>query len=276
MSQGILRRVGLAQLSSQEAFDGASGREGRLLNDSYNRAFYKNLDGSARSAAVVVPILLGMTPIRSVCDVGCGTGAWLASFMRNGVSDVLGLDGDHVPRDLLRIPAAVFQATNLLAPLRLNRRFDLAVCLEVAEHLPPDCAGMMIDNLTRLAPLILFSAAIPGQGGVRHVNEQWPDYWDGLFAARAYTPVDVIRWAVWDNSEVDFWYRQNSMLYAKEPLGQSLPGFDRATSIGEMPRRVVHPGMLELAQSRMNSLSEVTKRLPSLIAAAIRRRLTPK
>jgi hypothetical protein len=61
------------------------------------------------------------------------------------------------------------------------RTFDLAICLEVAEHLPPEAAEGFIDSLTRLAPVVLFSAAITFQVGNQHLNGQWPDYWATLF-----------------------------------------------------------------------------------------------
>ena len=91
---------------------------------------------SAQSAAIMVPIILELTGAKSVIDIGCGAGNWLATFERLGVTDYLGIDGAHLPPETLRIPHERFRPHNLATPLSLDRRFDLAVSLEVAEHLP--------------------------------------------------------------------------------------------------------------------------------------------
>src|SRR5690242_8105092 len=104
----------------------------------YDHAFYRDqAAGSARSASVIIPLLREFLTVRSVCDVGCGVGTWLRCWLDNGVTDVLGIDGDHVAQDQLLIPADKFLAADLRQPLQCNRRFDLAMSLEVAEHLPP-------------------------------------------------------------------------------------------------------------------------------------------
>jgi hypothetical protein len=86
--------------------------------------------------------------------------------------------------------------------------------LEVAEHLPPDRSNSFIAELTALAPVALFSAAIPQQGGTDHINERWQSYWAGLFKKRGFSPLDVIRPAVWENDAVERWYRQNTSYIA--------------------------------------------------------------
>jgi hypothetical protein len=91
----------------------------------------------------------------------------------------------------------------------------LAISLEVAEHLPENAADDFVASLVRLAPIVLFSAAAPYQGGQNHVNEQWPGYWAERFAARNYLPVDCIRRRVWENPEVEWWYAQNTFLYVE-------------------------------------------------------------
>jgi SAM-dependent methyltransferase len=190
----------------------------------YTKSFYERLrDGATRSAEVVVPLVLEFLPINSVVDVGCGDGSWLATFQKLGMADILGMDGDYVERDLLQIPPELFCSMDLTKPFHLDRSFDLAVSLEVAEHLPAECASSFVKSLTRLAPLVLFSAAIPHQGGDNHINEQWPDLWARLFRECGYLPVDFIRKRVWQNDSVDFWYAQNSLLFAEESLIASNP-----------------------------------------------------
>jgi SAM-dependent methyltransferase len=150
---------------------------------------------------------------KSVVDVGCGHGIWLSVFKQLGVADVLGIDGEHVDRERLSIPLEQFVAADLTGPLTLGREFDLVMSLEVAEHLPQECAAQFVDSLVRLGPVVLFSAAIPNQGGHRHVNEQWPEYWRHLFAGRGYASLDGLRQRLWASDEVDWWYLQNMILY---------------------------------------------------------------
>jgi hypothetical protein len=85
--------------------------------------------------------------------------------------------------------------------------------LEVAEHIHPEAAAIFVDSLVRLAPVILFSAAIPGQGGVNHVNEQWSEYWVERFEQRGYEVIDCIRKKLWQNKGVLWSYAQNILLF---------------------------------------------------------------
>lgn len=191
---------------------------------SYSRRFYAGQGtGAVASAEVVVPILLSVCPVSSVVDFGCGVGGWLSVFQRLGIADVLGLDGDYVPLDMLRIPAEQFRAVDLRSDPDLGRRFDVACSLEVAEHLPPECAESFVQALVNAAPVVMFSAAIPGQGGTRHINERWQSYWARLFAAHGYVALDCLRPVVYRDHRVDWWYRQNILLFCRRdrvPEGQ--------------------------------------------------------
>lgn len=203
--------------------------------------------GSARSAQRVLPVLFELVgPVGSLIDVGCGIGTWAATARSLGVEDVLGVDGGYIDRSQLVIPADRFVARDLSQPLELERTFDVAISLEVAEHLPRSGATAFVRDLTRLAPAILFSAAVPGQGGTDHVNEQWQDTWVRAFADLGYDVFDVIRLAVWDDPEVRPWYAQNAFVFVDRTsldLHQRLT--DAAPASG-MPLRLVHPGVLEL------------------------------
>lgn len=197
------------------------------INGPYDRAFYERIrEGSARSARATWPLVSELLAPRiplSVVDIGCGDGSWLAEAMREfNTNDIVGVDGGYVSRSgALRIPQSAFLACDLATqvreiPGRLGRRFDLATSLEVAEHLPAGAADHLVDALVQLAPVVLFSAAIPGQGGDSHVNEQWPDAWVRRFAGRGFRPVDELRFRIWNLSEVEFWYKQNLLLFASE------------------------------------------------------------
>jgi SAM-dependent methyltransferase len=185
----------------------------------YDAAFYADqADGSLRSARAIVPLVMELVKPASVLDVGCGLGTWLAAFGEVGVCDVLGMDGDYVDRAKLKIPADRFRPADLSSPANPGRTFDLAVCLEVAEHLPEKSSQKLVELLTTAAPAVLFSAAIPKQGGTTHINEQWPAFWQQQFAARGFIRLDAIRPKVWRDKRVEWWYQQNVFLFVRESL----------------------------------------------------------
>lgn len=130
-----------------------------------------------------------------------------------GVHQVLGIDGDYVNRDKLRIAEHEFQSQDLSGPLSINKRFDLVISLEVAEHISEENSDNFVKSLTNLGEVVLFSAAIPGQGGTDHINEQWPSYWAEKFLAHGYLPVDCIRKRVWDDEKIMYWYAQNILIF---------------------------------------------------------------
>jgi len=185
----------------------------------YDAAFYADqADGSLRSARAVVPHVLELVRPVSVLDVGCGLGTWLAAFAEAGIADFLGMDGDYVDRGKLKIPIERFKPTDLTNPPHPDRTFDLAMCLEVGEHLPERASPKLVELLTTAAPIVLFSAAIPGQGGTNHINEQWPAFWESLFAARGFVRLDAIRPKIWRDNRVVWWYQQNAFLYVRESI----------------------------------------------------------
>jgi predicted transcriptional regulator YdeE len=161
------------------------------------------------SANKVLEIVIDTLPeIHSAVVFGCGVGTWLSVLKSHGVSELQGLDGPWVKSELLEIPQNSFRQINFEEPIELDKRYDLAITLEVAEHLTDAVADKFVSSLVRASDFILFSAAIPHQGGDGHVNEQWPDYWSNLFAQKGYVALDFIRSKIWDDRKVPIWYRQ--------------------------------------------------------------------
>ena len=186
-----------------------------MIEHEYNHDFYDYIDaGSRRSARAVAGLLLPEMKIASLLDIGAGHGAWAAEWLEAGVKDVIAVDGDYVTIDQLAIPSANFLAHDLATPLDLKRKFDLVQTLEVAEHLPAAKADLFVDNLVAHGDVILFSAAVPHQGGEHHVNEQPPEYWREKFARRGYAAFDFVRPGLVGKDGVMAWYRFNSYVYA--------------------------------------------------------------
>lgn len=220
------------------------------MSQAYSETFFAGQQtGSTGSAEIVVPLVLSLFPSRSVVDVGCGVGGWLKEFERHGVTDYLGVDGDYLPRHLLKIPADKFMPRDLTGLEDVGRRFDLACSLEVAEHLPEGCAERFVSALVKAAPVVLFSAAIPGQGGTDHINERWQSYWAGLFARHGYVGVDCIRPAIFHDAGVRWWYRQNLLVFC-EP-DRCPPHFAPVAGAYELDR--VHPGLIATLAERMEA-----------------------
>lgn len=234
----------------------------------YTKRFYgRFVDGSLAGARAILPEVLRIVPATSVVDVGCGVGGWLEVAGELGVATVRGVDGGHVERDSLRIPVDRFVEVDLAVPGALANvgRFDLAICLEVAEHLPATRADSLIAELTGLAPAVLFSAAIPGQGGMHHVNEQWQSWWADRFRGRGYLPIDV-RWRFWDDQRIPWWYRQNTVLYVDRTSAA-------ASHAGETVPDVVTPNAYRVARGSVSepSVRWLLRAFPGALSRAARR-----
>ncbi|WP_193334817.1 class I SAM-dependent methyltransferase [Devosia beringensis] len=179
----------------------------------YPADFYQNRRGhTAHAASRLLAALPAGLPRASIADLGCGTGTWLAAALASGSRTALGVEGAWVTQAMLDDPRIDFVAHDLEQPFA-GPRVDLALSLEVAEHLSPARADSFVADLVALAPAVLFSAAIPGQGGVGHINEQWQSWWAAHFAAHGYTAHDLIRTAIWADDAIPAWYRQNAVLY---------------------------------------------------------------
>lgn len=201
------------------------------------------------AARDIIPIVLKLLEVSSVVDIGCGLGTWVKTAEKNGVGDFLGVDGVDLEQEDLKIPKQNFLSHDLTLPLKLNKKYDLAICLEVVEHLPEAAADTIISSLAQASDNILFSAAIPGQGGQNHLNEQWPSYWIKKFEQHGYKFYDCIRPVIWNNERIEYWYRQNMFIVSKE----ALPGLS-GVSPGEYSD-IVHPITFSKLQADYETLS---------------------
>lgn len=217
------------------------------MSPKYPKEFYERISsGSYRSAIVMFGQLLKLVQARSIVDIGCGSGSWLRAARDLGVAEVAGIDGVWAaePNRLAGIP---FRAIDLARPPyepNGHPTFDLALCMEMAEHVSSSVSEELVQYITTHSNLVLFSAAPPGQGGDHHINEQWPAYWARLFSCHGFKCIDWIRWQVWSNDDVEWWYRQNALMFCKESEVARLPELMQRHLV-PLPVSVVHPRSYE-------------------------------
>lgn len=232
--------------------------------DSYNKTFYEEMSESSNSSArILVPLLQKMLKFESVIDIGCGDGQFVAEFMRNGISRIKGVEGSWILDALHDKNASWLIVADLTDELIYETRFDLAICLEVAEHLDEKYSDVLVKNLVNASDLIFFSAAIPGQGGTNHVNLQYPDYWAAKFAKFGYFLEWDPRNLLGEMRGVAPWYQQNCLLYKKSMVN---------SEILVIPKTIFHPEIFP----RQQSFSYKLCKFPVRLVGKIRRLVSKK
>jgi hypothetical protein len=176
----------------------------------YNDEFFAlQSSGSYSSAKAIVPYIVSMYHPKSIADIGGGIGTWCKVF------DEFQIEATCYDGEYAKPVCKNFYSCDLSQPLQINKRFDLVLCLEVAEHLPEDRANYFIKDLSNLSNIVIFSAAIKGQGGTNHINEQPHEYWHNLFAANGFKINTDLRDIVRTLQGVEWWYSQNIFTYEK-------------------------------------------------------------
>ena len=254
--------------------------EQKDLKNLYDNNFYDQMTKmSIQSAEIYVNYLTKHIKPSSVIDLGCGRGAWLKAFKGCDISKLKGIDGNWInPEDLLD-ESIVFEPLNLNQLKLPKERYDLAMSLEVAEHLEVEAADNFVNFLTSASDLVLFGSAYKNQGGTNHINEQKHSYWANKFTSNGFLPFDVFREKFWDNDKVGFWYRQNIFLYIKKDTDMFKEflkkGFSPITNISFMD--CIHPELYDAKCGEGISFSiHLKDMLPSLIRAISRRMIGEK
>jgi SAM-dependent methyltransferase len=186
------------------------------LSEVYSEDFYEDQkDASLVSGMKYAKLLSTHYLPESVIDIGCGRGSWLKAFKHAGAHRLVGIDGPWIKQVDMPNGSIRFLSADLNIPLDTNRfgHFDLAISVEVAEHLEPDSAEFFVESLTKLSDIVIFGAAFTNQGGTNHLNEQLHSYWAQLFLKRDFQVFDFFREDVWGNKDIPFWYQQNTFLY---------------------------------------------------------------
>lgn len=230
------------------------------LNSTYDDSFYNNqVEGSLRSANKLLAIVYNIFIPESVLDIGCGRGAWLATCEKLGSIKLTGIDGPWVLVDKLLSKNIVFHEKNFEDDLNVNSKFDLAISLEVAEHISEKYSQQFVSTLCNSSELIIFGAATPNQGGDHHINEQPQSYWISLFNDEGYDCFDIFRGALWEDTNVEWWYKQNTFLFVKRNSENQKISFDVLRKLETMPVNITHPQNLQSKCFQINEHEKMMK-----------------
>lgn len=244
----------------------AKSEDKQLVN--YEWCFDEHESGTLRSAQIIVPMIMQLVKPSSVIDIGCGRGTWLQVFKTNGVRKIYGIGSPTTDLTKLQIDRDAFIAVDIDHPFEISERFDLAVCLEVVEHLTPKAGRNLIRVLTDIAPVVLFSAALPGQSGIGHINEQWPSYWQDVFKKYGFRQTDPVRPFLYNDERVLWWYRQNIYLYVSQ---SAIEANDALKKLAEQTLQltIIHSGIL----NKYSTFSGIVKELLPAFLRAVRQRI---
>lgn len=214
----------------------------KTLGRKYDEEFYAGLaEGSVRSAELMLSRLFSVYKPSSVVDFGCGVGAWLSAAGKLGATELKGYDGNWVNKGSLLSDRIDFTPVSLEESVSLSKKYDLAISVEVAEHLTPKRAEGFVKQLCSASDCVVFGAAIKGQGGTHHINEQWQSYWIKLFDAAGYECFDIFRGALWGDERIEWWYRQNIFLFVNRGADSSAINKDALRALQMPITDIVHP-----------------------------------
>jgi SAM-dependent methyltransferase len=254
-------------VSDRRAYDQA-------LRDFYHPHYHdEKVEPGRHAAERILPIVFSVVTVRSIIDVGCGPGMWLDLAHELGVPTLTGVEGEWAKEWLggdRGSPGFELVLTNLEDDLRLPSTFDLAICIEVIEHLSPARGESFVADLCRCAPHVLFGAAIPGQKGPNHLNEQWLSVWAECFAAHDYRPLDVVRPLVWGDDNLRVPHRQNPVLFVHKDCYDRAAGRARTTeppSLAALDQ--VHPALFTARSNALRTALEPPVRRRVRLAAGI-------
>ena len=152
----------------------------------YDSAFFNNHKKYQHVYNFIGDMIVGNLNPKSVIDWGCGCGFLLERLYGHGIENILGIEGSSEVVPFWKSELATGLESKLIIadvtkPIDVGQ-YELAVCMEVAEHIPEEHAELFVkkicDSSTRF---VWFSAAQPGQGGTGHINCRSLCYWEDLF-----------------------------------------------------------------------------------------------
>ncbi|NEQ79577.1 MAG: class I SAM-dependent methyltransferase [Moorea sp. SIO2I5] len=188
----------------------------------YNSEYFTSEIFDTNYQAIASTIVKTYQPKR-VAEFGCGPGHLTRELARLGV-EVTAVDGYSEPdfsESSIEFHKLDLNDEVAIANRFSNHNFDLAISLEVAEHLEPETSPILISWMTSVAPIVVFSAAVPSQSGHGHINLHSRDYWHRLFTKHNFVVADRIREKLRQIPNVAPWYRYNIIDYLQAEHSQA-------------------------------------------------------
>ena len=200
-------------LKTNEQPAGPQSNSEKIYRDMH-KSHHDEISARTYSNKALARAIIAQTDARTAIDVGCGIGL-LMHALRDQNVDVTGVEGHWLGEDAMICPPEAYIKRDLEQPLTVGQRVDVAISIEVAEHLEKARAESFVADLCTLSDCVVFSAAIGGQGGRGHKNEQWQEFWCALFQANGYETYDVFRPDFLRDTSILPWFRQNVLLFLK-------------------------------------------------------------
>lgn len=185
----------------------------------YDKKFFKNtIKFESSSAKSAVDILIKYFKPESVIDIGCGAGIYLKEFYNQKI-EILGYDGSPAALEGSLVGDKI-KLHDLCEPINLDRKFDLCLCFEVAEHLKPEYSEILVETLIKLSSTVVFTAATPGQGpeSIGHINERPHEFWIDLFEEKGFVHKKELTEKIkteMKSKKVVWWIVKNLMVFKK-------------------------------------------------------------
>jgi len=195
-----------------------------MMNDitkKYDQEFFDyTISSELGSSPDVAGILMKYYHPKSVIDIGCGCGIYIKAFHDLGIEDVIGYDGSKHALEKGLLPEKIF-LHDLREHIFIDRKYDLCLCIEVAEHIDNEYSVKLVQTLTNASDVVFFTAASPGQGGLHHVNEQPYEFWEGIFHKFGFRMDDRTEAVCREMAEkgVIYWIVRNAMIFVNHKHG---------------------------------------------------------
>ncbi|AUX10564.1 hypothetical protein AArcSl_2953 [Halalkaliarchaeum desulfuricum] len=185
-------------------------------NKIYNNDYYRKRkkDPWRSDAREVSRVLYDEFEPESVIDFGCAIGGHLEWFHEHGI-EVCGIEGNTTAFEYSLIPNEYLEEHDLREPYEITKQRDLALCIEVAEHIPERYANQLVASLTDSAESVFFTAAPPGQQGTHHINLKKDSYWEKKFEEKGYIRDNMIETRLKQNLNLEksTWIKDNMFVF---------------------------------------------------------------